>query len=294
MPAARPLVRRDLRGAVTIWAFAVVPRRSGCAWSSETRALEDRTDVPSLLVGDGRRGRRAAPPALVVPRAATPVLMDLIAPGLVRGTDGFGSSTVLVPKQGYVTYLVRTDSPAQGQARPDLDEHRRGLEADLDARRGDRRHRPLFRADHPPDRILATVHRRQTRRCQPRPVRGRLHRRDDDDPRRVRRGGPGGVGRQVARLAQGRHQGHGHDPRDCLLQPVDRLRLGPPVAGHRRISCASATRRVLVGPPVFAGTQTWSVRVTDGGTGRATYVYSQPWQGGEKAVWMLTLTVEAS
>jgi len=34
--------------------------------------------------------------------------------------------------------------------------------------------------------------------------------------------------------------------------------------------------------------------LTDAGIGRATLVYSQPWKGGEKAVWTLMLTVESA
>ncbi|RDJ93623.1 hypothetical protein B4Q13_20715, partial [Lacticaseibacillus rhamnosus] len=34
---------------------------------------------------------------------------------VLAGTDGFGTSTVLVAKGGYVTYLVRTDSRYKGK-----------------------------------------------------------------------------------------------------------------------------------------------------------------------------------
>jgi predicted secreted protein len=43
-----------------------------------------------------------------------------------------------------------------------------------------------------------------------------------------------------------------------------------------------------------AGTETWSIRLTNGGVGRTTLVYSQPWRGGEKAAWTLMLTVVTS
>ena len=45
-----------------------------------------------------------------------PTLTDAIAPGVNRGTTGFGASTVGVPKGGYVTYLVQTDPSLAGRA----------------------------------------------------------------------------------------------------------------------------------------------------------------------------------
>ena len=43
-------------------------------------------------------------PLVVAPASAvTAALMDSIAPGVMHGTEGFGTSTVLVPKAGYVT-----------------------------------------------------------------------------------------------------------------------------------------------------------------------------------------------
>jgi predicted secreted protein len=45
--------------------------------------------------------------ATASPVAAANELTDGIAPGIVRTTDGFGSDTVVVPANGYVTYLVR-------------------------------------------------------------------------------------------------------------------------------------------------------------------------------------------
>jgi len=45
-----------------------------------------------------------------------PTLTDSIAPGVNRGTTGFGTSTGSVPKGTYVTYLVRTDPSLAGRA----------------------------------------------------------------------------------------------------------------------------------------------------------------------------------
>ena len=40
-----------------------------------------------------------------------------------------------------------------------------------------------------------------------------------------------------------------------------------------------------------AGAETWTFRVTGRGTGYAVLEYSRPWDGGEKAVWLLVLRV---
>ena len=45
-----------------------------------------------------------------------PTLTDAIAPGVNRGTTGFGASTVTVPRGTYVTYLVRSDPSLAGSA----------------------------------------------------------------------------------------------------------------------------------------------------------------------------------
>jgi predicted secreted protein len=44
-----------------------------------------------------------------------PTLTDAIAPGVNRGTVGFGVSTISVPNGTYVTYLVRTDPSLAGR-----------------------------------------------------------------------------------------------------------------------------------------------------------------------------------
>ena len=57
------------------------------------------------------------PLAAVTVAAADPVLTDSIAPGVIRtGTDGFGTSTVQVRENGYVTYLVRTSPALAGRS----------------------------------------------------------------------------------------------------------------------------------------------------------------------------------
>ena len=64
------------------------------------------------------------------------------------------------------------------------------------------------------------------------------------------------------------------------LIPTHLLRVGHTVRSGSRI-----------GAP---GSETWSLRLKTDGIGRTTLVYSQPWRGGEKAVWTLMLTVQTS
>ncbi len=54
--------------------------------------------------------------ATVTAAGAAPVLTDGIAPGLDRGTSGFGTGSVSLAKPGYVTYLVQLDPSFAGQA----------------------------------------------------------------------------------------------------------------------------------------------------------------------------------
>jgi predicted outer membrane repeat protein len=56
------------------------------------------------------------PPAPVpTPAPVPPVMTDSIAPGVNRGSSGFGTSSVILPTQGYVTFLVRLDPTLAGQ-----------------------------------------------------------------------------------------------------------------------------------------------------------------------------------
>ena len=66
--------------------------------------------APALLALAAALAMPAVPVA-----AATPALVDAIAPGVLDGVEGFGTATVLVPKGGYVTYLARTDSHLKGK-----------------------------------------------------------------------------------------------------------------------------------------------------------------------------------
>src|SRR5262245_43810541 len=51
---------------------------------------------------------------LAGPAAAVNDMTDGIAPGVVKGNDGFATTTVIVPANGYVTYFVRGEPSLAG------------------------------------------------------------------------------------------------------------------------------------------------------------------------------------
>jgi uncharacterized repeat protein (TIGR01451 family) len=53
--------------------------------------------------------------AVTTVTAGPPVLTDAIAPGVNRGSSGFGTSSVILDQPGYVTFLVRLDPSLAGQ-----------------------------------------------------------------------------------------------------------------------------------------------------------------------------------
>ena len=230
------------------------------------------------------------PIAAVPVSAATAVLFDSIAPGVQRGTEGFGTATVLVPSSTYVTYLVRTDSRLAGrrvQIWTDTGSGwqlatTRSIEADgavhyyarVTGRIG-------FWAKYPGVTPAATSH-------------GRLAGVSSDGSVTIRLTcedmGPTGAG--VKSIAS----------RTVAAQVGRTVRLvicSSPATGFSWGLVALDTLHLMrVGhtatadnAPGVAGTETWSLRPKSPGVGRATFVYSQPWRGGEKAAWTLVLTV---
>jgi len=229
----------------------------------------------------------AAAPVLGV----TTVLVDSIGPGVLRGNDGFGTSTVLVAKDGYVTYLVRTDSRLKGKSVQIWTDTGQGwkllttrtIDADgavhyfarITTRTG-------FWAKYTGVKPSVTSH-------------GRSAALSSD-------------GTTTILIACGELGPTGSAVKSIVSRSVA-TRLGGTV---RVIVCSrpstgfswgmvslDSTRLLRVGhvtradrPPDADGSEMWSVRVTRAGVGRATFVYSQPWRGGEKAVWTLILTVQ--
>jgi predicted secreted protein len=215
--------------------------------------------------------------------AVTAILMDGIAPGVMHGSDGFGTSTVLVPKNGYVTYIVRTDSRLKGRAIQIWTDTGSGwkmtttrkVEADGSVRYFARiTGRVGFWAKYAGVKPTATSH-------------GRL-------------AGVSADGSTTIRLAC-----EDLGPTGSAVKSFVSRTVAVKVGGTLRvIVCANpstgfswgmvaldSTHLLRVGHTMRGATETWSLRLTSGGTGRSTLVYSQPWRGGEKAAWTLMLTV---
>lgn len=225
--------------------------------------------------------------------AATPVLFDSIAPGVVRGSEGFGTATVLVPKNDYVTYLVRTDSRLKGkriQIWTDIGNgwrltSTRAIEEDGSVHYFTRiTGRVGFWAKYADVKPAAASH-------------GRLANLSTDGTTTIRIScedvGPTGAGvksivsRSVATRLNGTIR------LIVCSNPTTGFAWGMVALDSAHLMRVGHTMRR--GTPVgAAGTETWSVRLTNGSVGRTTLVYSQPWRGGEKAAWMLILTVSTS
>jgi hypothetical protein len=71
--------------------------------------LGSSTNIASATVA----GRSVTATATVT--AGPPVLTDSIAPGVNRGTTGFGTSSVILSRPGYVTFLVRLEDHLAGR-----------------------------------------------------------------------------------------------------------------------------------------------------------------------------------
>ncbi len=228
--------------------------------------------------------------------AAVNDLATSIAPGVVRADDGFGTTTVVVPPNGYVTYLVKGASNLAGTP-VQVWTNTAGTWA-LAASRS-------FAAD-------GTLHyyARVTGRTS---FQARIP------------GTPGGAGpaRQAATSATAAPRTlisvgcHDFEEDDFARPSTSSSTLVQRTVGVRAgtqldiVLCSNASTgfswqaaavdsvhlRVLrhhysndsdfVGAP---GIESWSFRVLAGGTGHATLSYSQPWNGGIKAAWTFVLT----
>jgi predicted secreted protein len=243
-------------------------------------------------------GALALGPAAVTPVAAsTTMLMDAVGPGVMHGTDGFGTSTVLVPKNGYVTYLVRTDSALKGKTIQIWTDTGKGWK--LTTTRA-------IAAD-------GSVHyfARVTGRI------GFWAKLAGASPAVVSHG------RSAALSTDGTTTiTIGCDdlsPTGSAVKSIVNRTVAVPIDGTVRVVVCSnpstgfswsmasldATHLLRVGHTIQApksaaakagapGLETWSVRLKTDGIGRATLIYSQPWRGGEKAAWTLMLAVETS
>lgn len=237
------------------------------------------------------------PLAATAVAAADPVLVDAIAPGVLRtGTDGFGTATVQVREHGYVTYLVRTSPSLAG----------RSLDLYIDTGAGwQKATNRVIGADG-----TARYHARVAGRTgfwAKLPARGSVP--------------------EIA--SHGRSAAASMDGRTIITLSCDDFAptgSSTRVVINRRAQAALNTTVTVVmcsnastgfswttaaidaihlrqvghtihgasgGLPGAPGTDRWSYRLTTTGTGRVTLTYSQPWAGGEKSAWTLMLTVQA-
>jgi inhibitor of cysteine peptidase len=225
------------------------------------------------------------------PVAAVNELADGIAPGVVRANDGFGTSTVIVPQDGYVTYFVQgaanlagtpvqiwtntTGEWALATTRAFSEDGTAHYFARLTGRTGVEARIPGTPGGSAHGRSATTWPAATDRRT-------RISVGCDDfateDNASVL------VGRTVA-LKSGTQ--------------VDVVLCSNPSTGFEWQAAAIDSARLrlvghhftvtsdLVGAP---GTETWSFRVVGSGKGHGVLVYSQPWEGGQKAVEVFVLT----
>jgi predicted secreted protein len=235
--------------------------------------------------------------AVTAPGVTAPsvtALSDTIAPGVIKGVDGFGTASVLVPKGTYITYLARTDSRLKGKL------------LQIWTNTGAGWHLTTTR------RIAAdgTVH--YFARVTERSGYWAKYAGDSSHP------AASGHGRSATVSADGTTviaaQCADFAPADSGAKVILSRTVAAPVGATIRVTvCANpstgfswtsaaydAAHLTRVGhslhpggpPPGSPGTETWSYRVVESGMGRATLVYSQPWKGGLKAAWTVMLTVD--
>lgn len=229
-----------------------------------------------------------APAAAATP---PPILTDAIAPGVLDGNEGFGTTTVLVGTGRYVTYLVRTSPNMKGRKIQIWTDTGAGWKQTTTREIG---------ADG-----TARYHARVTGRTgfwAKLPKSGATpaaasHGRAAANSR---------DGRTIIRLGCGEFAPTGSSTRVV----VSRRAQGTPKGTISIVVCSNAANGyrwtmaaidtahlAQVGHTIntaaeIDATDTWSYRPTEAERGRVTLVYSQPWPGGEKAAWTVMLTVE--
>jgi hypothetical protein len=229
-------------------------------------------------------------PAPAALGADPPVLTDAIAPGVLEGTEGFGTSTVLVRKNAYITYLVRTSPALRG----------RTLEIWTDTGGGWKRTTSRAVGSDGTTRYHARVQGR-TGFWAKLPKSG-------STPAVASHGRSAAVsrdGRTIIRIGCDELPPTGSSNRAVASRRVQ----GTPILTVSLVVCSNAANGyrwttaaiddqdlAQVGHTIGAGsgarTDTWSYRLTAPDRGRVTIVYSQPWPGGEKAAWTVMLTIE--
>ena len=229
-------------------------------------------------------------PAPVALGADPPVLTDAIAPGVLDGTEGFGTSTVLVAKGAYVTYLVRTSPAMKG----------RSIEIWTDTGGGWKR--TTSRA------IAADGTARYHARVQGRTAFWAKVPKSGSTPAAASHGRSAALsrdGRTIVRIGCEELPPTGSSTRVVASrrvgatpgQTISLVVCADAANGYRWTTAAIDSEHLAqVGHTIEAGSggsvDTWSYRLTAPDQGRVTIVSSQPWPGGEKAAWTVMLTVD--
>jgi predicted secreted protein len=265
-----------------------------------TRLLAVVAVVAALAILPVSGSAAVAQPAQVVgsPVLATPtVLGDGIAPGLIRGVEGFGTATVTVPSGAYVTYIARTDS------------HLRGKPIQIWTKLGTTDWKLFTTRAVTADGTVHVFAR----------VTGSIifwakFAGDGKNPPALSHGRaatPSTTGTTIIRAGCDDFAPPSSASRLVLNRTIG-LKVGGTVSA---IFCSNASTGFLwsasaidpahlklirhkTTPPSggqtgAAGLETWTYRLIATGSGRATLTYSQPWKGGQKAVWTVTLLVES-
>lgn len=226
--------------------------------------------------------------------ADLPVLNDAITAGVVRGNDGFGTGTVLVPSNGYVTYLVEADPSLAGRAveiwtRTRLTDWTRtttrSFGSDGTARYFARVAQWTAFWAKLPDEVTTQAsvsHGRNATVSTDGSTRIRLW--CDDFATEEGQASvlvARAVGARVGSLVRVTLCSNASTGFSWSAAAVSSSQLG-------LVGSSYSAGPFAIGS---AGAETWTFRVTGRGTGYAVLEYSRPWAGGEKAVWLLVLRV---
>ena len=228
-----------------------------------------------------------------------PTLSDSIAPGINRGTAGFGTSSVVVPKGTAITYLVRTDPNLAGKSLQIWTRTKTGTWK-LTATRAVASDGTLhyyakisawtgFLAKWPGDSTFVA----------------------SSSPGRSALASSGGETRLAVTCdefmqAQAPDTGKAVLPREVWMRVGETVTLtlcsnastgfrwGTPAYNHTALRLLShkyvPPKKPLAGA---AGTETWTFKALKSATSSVVLAYSQPWAGGQKNVWKLQLTVHS-
>jgi predicted secreted protein len=237
-------------------------------------------------------GQIVGPPVFATPT----VLGDGIAPGVITGSEGFGTATVTVPTGARVTYIARTDSRLKGKKIQIWERAGTGAWKLFTTR--------VIAAD-------GTVHLYAT-------VTGPVSfwakfAGDSKNPPALSHGRNAAAstnGLTIIRAGCDDFSPPSSASRVVLSRTVG-LKVGSSVS---IILCSDAATGFAWSPaaidpshlklvrhtttppaaavPGAAGLETWTYRLLESGSGRATLTYSQPWKGGQKAVWTVSLLVQ--